>query len=384
MSDVYDHPELQAAIEEELDAQAPSVQALLTQLLATTKEQLRIAQHSVAGFAPLEEDGSVIRAINVQVSGSLEKLARNPASAKWTATDPYALYPEGLSDEERETKFPGGKGLVAAARLTSVDNRFPCAIAIDVDGLVGGKNTTAGNGTSHHFIVKGNSSVDVPVSLAGYNSEAAQKLMQRYPGYTPSNLATHGFMSDLNKPGIKNIHKNHPATSVLATALMNSGAEGAAAFSQLMAAISTPELEYVEFPAKEVDEAIARANEIYTKAFNTIDLKRPSFSITRPGLPFNSTDELSALPEHYLLASLNMNSSVARDIKPAASVSSSSSSSTLLGHLAAKGSPALTTSTANLAASSVDSQSAATAAQLLKTPYSINFTFEVVYRSPTL
>lgn len=382
MTDFYETESgnLQAAIDEEIDKQNPSLEKMMSQLVALTKEQLRIAQHSVAGFAPLEEDGNVIRAINVQVNGTLEDLARNPAKARWSAVDPHALFPAGLSDEEREAKFPDGKGLVVAARLTSVHNGFPCALAIDVDGLVGGKNTTAGNGTSHHFIAKGCSSIDVPQTLAGYNSETAQELMKRYPGYTPSSLVTHGVMRDAGKTDVTRLHKDHPALSVLLTALKFSGEDGAEGFANIMGMLDAGE-EYIALSTEDVNHGIARAQQIYNSAFNTIDLKNPTFTISRPGLSFNSTDDLAALPEHYLLAALNVTSSLNRDIKP---VSSAASTTTVLGHLAAKNSPSVSNASSTLAAASASSQKATVAANILKTEYSVNFTFEVVYRSPKI
>jgi hypothetical protein len=372
-------PHLRSALEAELNAQNPSVTELLQQLVKAQLEQVRIASHQASGYAPLSSDGGqFVKLVNVQVCGSLNKFQMVPGSAVWTATDSKALFPSNMSAEDRAKSFPGGKALVATVKLVNVKNTFPCQLAVDLNGLPDSKNTTAGNGTTHHFIVPALFESSSPIALAGFMTDGTNALMEQYPGYTAENLDTHGIMTDARSPDVCNVHKNHPAISVLIESLSRMGAQGERTIDQILAAVKSGE--YLEYTKSEIEPAINRAKEIFKERVKVIDLSKfAQVAISRPGLPFNSTEDLVALPEHHVVAALNIQPSMmSRDIKPVAPVTAANN--TLMGHLAAKGNPAV--SAAALASStSVESQTANTSAHLLKTQFSLNLGLEISYRS---
>lgn len=175
-----------------------------------------------AGTTSMNSATVVKRVLNIQISGSLNKLSQNGESAcRWKAVDGKQTHIFGIENHDGT----GGLDAVTAsnslrganiisARLLESKNDYPFSVGITVSCLP--RDEMVDTGERYTYTALANSSVHTPYTLyeADARTQDSQKWRNKYKEYNATNLETQGVLDVKQCPYVF-VKDTHPIVDVL-------------------------------------------------------------------------------------------------------------------------------------------------------------------------
>lgn len=372
---------LQQALDQKSKESELPVEKLLANILEVMKTQKALTERMLTAVARGQtslDTGNVFTVtIAPEFVGALNDFHVTPSLGTWTAQDRTAMFPKHLSKEEIDRLFPEGTALVVGVHIFQVKSTFPCRLNLNLPQFKSLEKTeTTGTKEACHFVVKTRMDMNERHSLLNGENAKSASLGERFPGYTPNNIATNGVMVDPRDPTVTNLHRNQPAICTMVEGLLAmKSPEATATAKELLD--RTEVSEYVPVGTEMAKAAIKQTEQVFSRDMKVVKLTDlANFSINRGGLDWNSTDGLVPKTGNYatiaLEAALALNADKQVTGKP---LTVSGAVPTTLGQLNGK------TATAGAPDTTKQSINAKLTDMMLAQQYSLGFKVEFQIRS---
>lgn len=162
------------------------------------------------------ERGTVRRALTIEISGSLTKLAAEGAKTTWNVAKnaPAIFQPvrsdKGYSDVAGQCDITNA--VMHSVSVTDIRSTFPCSVGVDISGITGTHATREGK--KYAVVVQGDTKWQGSKKLLEPDEMTNSDYLKKYPGMTPEKIAKEGIVQVPGESYVF-VDSNHPVVEML-------------------------------------------------------------------------------------------------------------------------------------------------------------------------